>query len=581
MELDIRKVTFPINIKLTFIVLLLTGGALFFYVWLAIDLFKTDKIAYVFESVDQQNTQVSVQVKRAINNIQLNHNLLKEIVKSEREVSALKKSYPHFAGFINYQGDKVTKKFIFKDTKHSDFLGFLQNLNQETTRSGIRFVKVGSTDYITYFLKNSAGKSLSFYNIEMIKSLIPESELYHYNLILNDELLIEDSELNLAANSLQNFAFQTFVNGKGNHKKIIALIPLYERELGFVTWIHYQKAIEASQTLQTKSLYFGVLVAGVVIIFILLFSNFITRPIKSLYASALELSNSNFKHRTNIKQSDEIGVLGDSFNYMADKIEDYMAQMEEKIRLENELKTAQLVQESFFPTDKIEGKNLKLKAFYKPASECGGDWWGYISRDEYELVILVDVTGHGTAAALMTAIVQNSLTSLKYLADKDISYMSDSAKVMDFLNQSIASVDINLNATCFVASFKGHEMNYTNASHNPPYLTKHKDEYKKADFIPLLENLGPRLGEDKNAKYSANHIDISANDHLTLYTDGILEAINLEGKAFGTRNFIKALQSDMNNGFEKSLEMTIKRFYEYIGDKMPDDDITLIRIDLV
>lgn len=50
-------------------------------------------------------------------------------------------------------------------------------------------------------------------------------------------------------------------------------------------------------------------------------------------------------------------MLGDSFNYMAGKIQDYMAQMKEKLRLENELKTAQLVQKSFFPTDTIDGKN--------------------------------------------------------------------------------------------------------------------------------------------------------------------------------------------------------------------------------
>jgi sigma-B regulation protein RsbU (phosphoserine phosphatase) len=255
--------------------------------------------------------------------------------------------------------------------------------------------------------------------------------------------------------------------------------------------------------------------------------------------------------------------------------------MEEKIRLENEMKTAQLVQESFFPKDKIEGKKVKLKAYYRPASECGGDWWGYLSHEGYELVILVDVTGHGTAAALITAIVQNSLTALEYLSLKDLSYISDPSKVMDYLNKSIAQVDIKLNATCFVASIKDGVMNYTNASHNPPYLTKHKTQYQKSDFIPLLENLGPRLGEDKNAVYQSNSIAVDSNDHLTLYTDGILEAINNEGKAFGTRNFIKALQSDMNYGFEKSLEMTIKRFYEYIGDKMPDDDITLIRIDLV
>lgn len=36
----------------------------------------------------------------------------------------------------------------------------------------------------------------------------------------------------------------------------------------------------------------------------------------------------------------------------------------------------------------------------------------------------------------------------------------------------------------------------------------------------------------------------------------------------------------MNLGFDKSLDMTISQFYEYIGDVLPDDDITLLRIDI-
>jgi len=578
MELDIRKISFPINIKLTLVVLLLTGSSLLFYTWLAIDLFKTDKIAYVFESVDQQNNQVAAQVTQVIKSIQLNHELLKNIVSDQKAFGSFQKSYPSFLGFIQYKKQSLDKKIGSLDRNSSDSL--LKEINQSSKSVGISFSHDTEQKRLNYWQRNGELVTISIYHLDILLNLIPKSDLYHYNLVLDDQLLIKSNDIHLQKDSLKNYAFQTFVDDSNGIKKIMAIIPLFERSLGFLTWIDYQKALEASQSLQDKSLYFGVLVAGVVIIFILIFSSILTKPIKKLYESALELANSNFSHRTQIKQTDEIGVLGDSFNYMAHKIEQYMEQMQEKLRLENEMKTAQLVQKSFFPTDKIEGDYLSLKAFYRPASECGGDWWGYLKHSEHEVIILLDVTGHGTAAALMTAIAHNSLTSLKYLAKNDESIIKDSSRIMDFLNKSLCAVDINLNATCFVGVFGKGSMNYTNASHNPPFLLKHKDEYVKNDFFPLLENIGTRLGESVESTYISNSQDVSSNDHLVLYTDGILEAENSEGKQFGNRNFIKALSSSMNEGFEKSVEMTISKFYEFIADEMPNDDISLIRIDL-
>ena len=123
-------------------------------------------------------------------------------------------------------------------------------------------------------------------------------------------------------------------------------------------------------------------------------------------------------------------------------------------------------------------------------------------------------------------------------------------------------------------------MKYTNASHNPPYLVRHNAEYKKADFIPLMDKIGSRLGEGQQSSYEEVELELSSKDHLVLYTDGIIEALNSEQKQYGSRNFIKSLIQNMNLGFDKSLDMTISQFYEYIGDVLPDDDITLLRIDI-
>lgn len=579
MEIDIRKVSFPINIKLTLIVLLITGISLVFYIWLALDLFKSDKIACVFESVDKQSLQVSSQVKELLKGIEVNHQVLEVYAKGKVTYQLYQNAYPELVYFGSYAKSRLRKEFNFiKNTID-------QNIIQSQLRSlelnkGFKFISLDQESYLLYWNKSGDLLNYSLYQSKALTKLIPNSELYRYDFIFEDKLLLNPQDLEVTNSELSSQAFQTYVKDQGDEKKIVSLIPLYKKQLGFVTWINYNQALTASAQLQERSLYFGVLVAGFVIIFILLFSSFLTRPIKILYQGALELAQQNFSHRIKVKQGDEIGVLGESFNYMAKKIEEYMAQMKEKLRLENELKTAQLVQESFFPRDTINGKNINLKAFYKPATECGGDWWGYFEHENIEVVILLDVTGHGTAAALMTAIVQNSLTSLKFLAQKDPSFIKSSAKIADFLNQSLCAVDINLNATCAVIVLDQGKLIYTNASHNPPYLLKHKDEYKKADFLPLMDKIGARLGESHESHYEEVEIELNSKDHLILYTDGIIEAVNNEEKQYGSRNFIKSLIQNMNLGFDKSLDMTISEFYSYVGDVMPDDDITLLRIDV-
>ena len=70
--------------------------------------------------------------------------------------------------------------------------------------------------------------------------------------------------------------------------------------------------------------------------------------------------------------------------------------------MEQELATARMVQESFFP--KVVTKRLGIPSLFKPSTECGGDWWGHFSSDDqHEYIVIADATGHGVGAALVTA----------------------------------------------------------------------------------------------------------------------------------------------------------------------------------
>ena len=141
--------------------------------------------------------------------------------------------------------------------------------------------------------------------------------------------------------------------------------------------------------------------------------------LNTLFTATQRIAEGNFETKVEIPSSDEIGALSDSFNFMSDEITRFMGEMKEKARLENEVKVAQLVQSSFFPNDDITIGPVDISAFYQPASECGGDWWGYVEDENVLVLIIADATGHGVPAALLTATANCSINTIK-LFSKDI-----------------------------------------------------------------------------------------------------------------------------------------------------------------
>jgi len=75
-----------------------------------------------------------------------------------------------------------------------------------------------------------------------------------------------------------------------------------------------------------------------------------------------------------------------------------------KARLENELETASLLAAHFLPAATLEHDAFELCAYSRAAEQMGGDWFAYdVTDDGWLRLHIADVTGHGTASALLAA----------------------------------------------------------------------------------------------------------------------------------------------------------------------------------
>jgi len=343
--------------------------------------------------------------------------------------------------------------------------------------------------------------------------------------------------------------------------------------------LNKENAFEVAKTLIFKSLAIGLMIVSIALIAGVFMSHSLTRPIDQLMDATKRVSQGDFHTKVDILSGDEFTVLGRSFNFMCDEINNYMAEIKDKVRMEDELALAQLVQSSFFPHKNVTFGDLRISGIYHSASECGGDWWGIYEVEGRKIVLIGDATGHGVPAALVTATANCCAQMLKDLSQNRPEILQDPALILSIMNRVIYNLGGKILMTFFIGIFDedSRALTYSNASHNPPYLYRHTEETpSKENLQVLMEANSNRLGHTLDAVYENCRVEFNQSDVLFLYSDGITESENSLGKPFGERRFLKSLLKVVRNDPEQMTSQILEEAYDYYEDVPPNDDITLV-----
>jgi sigma-B regulation protein RsbU (phosphoserine phosphatase) len=235
--------------------------------------------------------------------------------------------------------------------------------------------------------------------------------------------------------------------------------------------------------------------------------------------------------------------------------------------VDRELKTVADIQRSLLPTTLPVIEGVELAAHYQTSQRAGGDYYDFFELPDGQLGILIaDVAGHGTPAAVMMAVTHS-------IAHGHHGPPTPPSRLLNFLNQRLAARYTG-NGT-FVTAFYGifdprtRRLVYTNAGHNPPVVRRcgaNPDTLSGALSLPL--------GIIGDEVYTDTQITIQPGDMLALYTDGITEARRADGEMFGTERL-----NDLLCG-ERSASETVKLITqavdEFTGHTPAGDDRTLL-----
>jgi sigma-B regulation protein RsbU (phosphoserine phosphatase) len=238
--------------------------------------------------------------------------------------------------------------------------------------------------------------------------------------------------------------------------------------------------------------------------------------------------------------------------------------------MDEEMKAVGDIQRSLLPAKLPQIPTMDLATYYHTANRAGGDYYDVLSlpNDEFGLLI-ADVSGHGTPAAVLMAVAHN-------LAHTFSGPPHSPAKLLEFLNYHIAT-RYNVRSEMFVTAFYGiydpatRTLNYSSAGHNPPRLKRCQD-----GTLAFLDGVGGLpLGVMANEKYQECRLSLIPGDQLVIYTDGITEARNPEGKLFGVERLDAALEQCTYQA-DYLLKEVLSAVEHFAAGQPADDDRTMI-----
>lgn len=255
---------------------------------------------------------------------------------------------------------------------------------------------------------------------------------------------------------------------------------------------------------------------------------------------------------------------------VAQMVQERQEQVRVRERIEQELRTAQAIQQAFLPKETPALTDWQLIPYYQPAREVGGDFYDVAALEDGQLALVIgDVTDKGVPAALVMATV---LTLLRSAARDSAS----PAQILERVNELlVAEIPSGMFVTCFYALLDPRDgrLRYANAGHEAPYRWQNSE-------VSELWATGMPLGMMPGSRYDEFEATIAPGESLLFYSDGLIEAHNPSGEMFG----FPRLQALLSIPTHKPtlLDFVLAHLHGFTGVYWEqEDDITLLALQRV
>ncbi len=238
--------------------------------------------------------------------------------------------------------------------------------------------------------------------------------------------------------------------------------------------------------------------------------------------------------------------------------------------VDRELRAVASIQRSLLPAQLPNVPGLKLAAHYQTARRAGGDYYDFFPLPDGSWGMLIaDVSGHGTPAAVLMAVTHSIAHSFPGPA-------TPPSEMLNYLNAKLCEhyfSDSGTFITAFYAIYHPQQrtLTYSSAGHNPPRVRS----CERGEITALDQAQRFPLGVIPSMNAIDAMVQLHPGDQLIFYTDGIIEASNSDGELFGTHRMDAEL-SRCSSEPDEIITSLLAALETHTSGAPPSDDRTVI-----
>ncbi len=254
---------------------------------------------------------------------------------------------------------------------------------------------------------------------------------------------------------------------------------------------------------------------------------------------------------------------------------------EKQRRIDEDLRAAAAIQRSLLPSHGPATDKVIAAWRFLPCDQNAGDLFAFNQLTQNDFAFhVIDVSGHGVPAAMMTVALSQSLATdnghtMQPADDGGPPRVVSPAEVLNHLDVEypIDRFERHFTIAYMLLELDSGVLRYSRAGHPMPFIVRRNGRLEELSAGGTIIGLGGVVPFDEG------ECRLESGDRLFVYTDGIPEAANATGAFFGEDAMYRVLQEARDLPLDDACGALIDAVEKFAGTHDFDDDVTLFAIE--